>query len=88
MEVKRNEDMLSHGEGTPTERNQIQEMLPQLKVRLESMQTEEQQRQTNETEAENQLRIEQVKLSDLQDQLDHLQRTLETLGQGATSNSP
>jgi hypothetical protein len=87
VEVKRNEDILGHGEGTPTERNQIQEMLPPLKARLESLQTEEQQRQANQMEAENQLRVEQVKLSELQDQLDRLQTTLDSLGQGATGNS-
>ncbi len=48
-----------------------------LKTRLESLENEEQQRQTREIEAEQQLRAEEVRLSDLRDQLDRLDKALE-----------
>jgi len=86
-EIKHQEDIASHGQLTLAQRSQIDEYLPQIKARHEAAQTEEQQRQTNETEAENQLGMEQAKLTDLQDQLERLQRILESLGQGATGNS-
>jgi len=51
-------------------------IIPSIKARLESLNEEEQQAQTKLNEADEQLRIEQSKLADLQDQLDRLDRSL------------
>ncbi|OLB85298.1 MAG: hypothetical protein AUI12_11655 [Acidobacteria bacterium 13_2_20CM_2_57_6] len=80
-DVKRFEDSLSSSENPPTQRKEIEQgMLPQLKTRLESLENQEQQLQTREIEAEQQLRAEEVRLSDLRDQMDRLDKTLENAG--------
>src|SRR5882762_6133029 len=80
-DVKRFEDSLSGAVNPATQRKDIEEgVLPQLKTRLESLGNQEQQLQTREIEAEQQLRAEEVKLSDLRDQLDRLDKTLENAG--------
>jgi predicted nucleic acid-binding Zn-ribbon protein len=52
-------------------------MLPQAKARFESLENDEQQIQSREIEAEQQLRSEEARLSELRDQLDRLDKTLE-----------
>lgn len=76
-DVKRQEDYVSNTENPPAQRKEIEDALPPQKTRLESLKNEEQQRQTQEIEAEQQLRAEEVRLSDLRDQLDRLDKTLE-----------
>ena len=63
-------------------------MLPQLKTRLESLENQEQQLQTREIDAEQQLRAEEVRLSDLRDQLERLDKALENASRrsGGTLN--
>jgi hypothetical protein len=56
---------------------QVEGLLPRVKTRLESLENEEQQRQMQEIEAEQQLRAEEIRLSDLRDQLDRLDKALE-----------
>src|SRR5580704_3769561 len=51
--------------------------LPQLKAELESLASDEQQNRSREIEAEQQLRAEEVRLNDLREQLDRLDKTLE-----------
>jgi len=68
---------MSNTENPPTQRKEVEAVLPGLKTRLESLENEEQQRQTREIEAEQQLRAEEVRLSDLRDQLDRLDKSLE-----------
>ena len=69
-DVKRFEDSLSSSENPPTQRKEIEQgMLPQLKTRFESLENQEQQ-----------LRAEEVRLSDLRDQMDRLDKTLENAG--------
>lgn len=86
-DVKRDENRLSSGQITLAERKQIEEVvLPQIKARLEAAETEEQQRQVNVSDGESQSRMEQARLTELQDQLDRLQRTLESLGEQASGN--
>jgi len=53
-------------------------LIPQLKAKLASLENEEQQRQTREMEAEDQLRAERAKLSELQERLDLLEKVLES----------
>jgi chromosome segregation ATPase len=85
--VKQSEDFVSHAENSPADRKQIEDvLLPQLKTKVESLEIEEQQKQTAEIEAEEQLRAERAKLSELQDQLDRLQKALEGFGQQPDGN--
>ena len=76
-EIKQHEDFIGNSENPPAQRKEVEAMLPRLKTRLESLENEEQQRQAQETEAEQQLRAEEVRLADLRDQLDRLDKTLE-----------
>ena len=75
--VKEQEDFISNTENPPTQRKEAEGVLPRLKTRLESLENEEQQRQAREIEAEQQLRAEDVRLSDLRDELDRLDKALE-----------
>jgi chromosome segregation ATPase len=75
-DVKRQEDFINNTENPPNQRKETEDMLPPQKTRLESLKNEEQQRQTQEIEAEQQLRAEEVRLSDLRDQLDRLDKAL------------
>lgn len=70
--LKGNEERMESGisEITPTD-------IARLKAELENLAAEEQQRQTAEMEAEEQLRVEQAKLSGLEDRVDRLEKELE-----------
>jgi hypothetical protein len=57
-----------------------QEVLAQLRATVETFATEEQQCQAEKAEAEIHFRTEQAKMTDLQDQLDKLDRILAGLG--------
>ncbi len=76
-ELKRTEDFVNDTENPPTQRKAVENRLSELKARLESLESDEQQNQSREIEAEQQLHAEEVKLSDLRDQLDRLDKTLE-----------
>src|SRR5438445_1749238 len=78
-DTKRYEDFLNNSENPPGERKQVEEMLPQVKAKLASFENEEQQRQTREMEAEDQLRAERTKLNELQDQLERLENSWKAL---------
>jgi len=85
-DIKQNEDFVSGAENSPAERKQVEESLTQLKGKLASLENEEQQRQTREIEAEDQLRTERAKLSELQDQLDRLEKVLESTNRQSGTN--
>jgi len=85
-DIKRHEDFVSGTENSPAERKQVEESLTQLKGKLASLENEEQQRQTREIEAEDQLRTEQAKLGELQDQLDRLEKVLESTNRQSGTN--
>ena len=85
-DIKQDEDFVSHSENPPAERKQIEDWLPRLKAKLASPENEEQQRQIRETEAEDQLRAERAKLSELQDHLDRLEKILESSSQQSDTN--
>ena len=85
-DIKQHEDFVSNTENASSERKQIEDLLPRLKANLASLENEEQQRQTREMEAEDQLRVERAKLSGLQDQLDRLEKILESSSQQAGAN--
>jgi chromosome segregation ATPase len=76
--LKRNEEFLDNTEVSPTDRKQVQQEISRLKAELESLAGEEQQRQTAELEAEEQLRTEQAKLSGLEDRVDRLEKELDS----------
>ena len=85
-DIKRHEDFVSTTEQSPAERKQVEEVLTQLKGKLASLENEEQQRQTREMEAEDQLRTERAKLGELQDQLDRLEKVLESTNRQSGTN--
>ena len=62
----------------PAERKRYEDLLPKFKAELESQENSEQQQQIRESEAEQDLGAEQAKLNALQDQLDRLDKSLET----------
>lgn len=77
--LKHNQEFLDSGEVTeasPADRKQVQTEIPRLKQLLENLSTEEQQRQTAEMEAEEQVRTEQAKLGGLEDRVDRLEKEL------------
>jgi DNA repair exonuclease SbcCD ATPase subunit len=76
-DVKRNEDFINNTENPANQRKEVEGMLSQLKTRVELLENQEQQLQTREIDAEQQLRTEEVRLSDLRDQLDRLDKALE-----------
>src|SRR5207249_1751068 len=85
-DIRRHEDFVSGTENSPAERKQVEEVLTQLKGKLASLENEEQQRQTREIEAEDQLRTERAKLGELQDQLDRLEKVLESTNRQSGTN--
>ena len=85
-DIRRHEDFVSGTENSPAERKQVEEVLTQLKGKLASLENEEQQRQTREIEAEDQLRAERAKLGELQEQLDRLEKILQSSSQQAGTN--
>jgi len=64
------------GSQDPNEVKIMAEMLPQLKAELDREESEGQRLQAIEAEAASQLRTEEAKLNDLQDQLDKLDKAL------------
>ena len=86
-EIKYYEDLQSRTEN-PKERKDIEDLLPRLKAKLEMLADEEQQRQTREIEAEEQLRMAQAKLSGLQDHLDQLEKALANFSRQPGSSPP
>jgi chromosome segregation ATPase len=82
-DVKQNEDFVSDTQNPATQRKAFENRLSELKTRLESLEGDEQQSQSREIEAEQQLRAEEVRLSDLRDQLDRLDKTLENASRRA-----
>jgi len=63
----------------PLERKEQEELLARVKNDLERVSSDEQRLQSREIDAETQLRAEQAKLADLQDQLDRLDKLLDSL---------
>ena len=76
--LKRVEESVDDPEIPPADRKQVQYSITALKAELENLATEEQQRQTAEMEAEEQLRAEQAKLGSLEDRVDRLEKELDS----------
>jgi len=62
----------------PAERKRLQDALTQMKNSLDRVTSEEQRFQSMQIDAETQWRAEQAKLADLQDQLDRLDKVLDS----------
>ena len=78
-EVQRSEERIAQSESAP-ERKELQEqVLPRLKADLETLHHSQQQQQSSESESEERLRSEQAKLSDLENFLDKLDKSLADL---------
>ncbi len=74
------ENKLASGTLAQAEAKELQEALSQMKYQVEAQTAEVQTTQAAEAEAASQLRSEQVKLSDAQDRIERLDKTLEKLG--------
>lgn len=61
----------------PAGRKESEEIITRFKAALEAQSVNEQEAQAKLTEAQEQLRIEQAKLSELENQLDHLEKALD-----------
>ncbi len=76
--LKRLEESLDSTEISPADRKQVQWEISAKKSELESLAAEEQQRQSAEMEAEEQLRTEEAKLGGLEDRVDRLEKELDS----------
>ena len=74
--LKLNEDVVDNSDTAPELRQQAQQEISRLKPELENLTAEEQQRQSAEIEAEEQLRAEQAKLDGLEDRVEQLEKAL------------
>ena len=76
--IKQVEEKRSQSETTTAERKELEGMLAQVKARFDAEANKEQETQAKLIESEEQLRLEQAKLGGLQDQLDRLEKLLES----------
>ena len=72
----------------PAELKSMDTNIAGIKARLEAEQGQEQQVQATEIQAEEQLRIEQSKMSDLEDKLNELDRVLENANRPSVRSDP
>jgi chromosome segregation ATPase len=86
VSIKQIEENKSHSETPPTEQKDLEDTLTQIKVRFDADANKEGEIQATITDAEDRLRMEQAKLGGLQDQLDRLDKTLESAGQQSAGN--
>ena len=86
-DIKQNEDFASNSENSSTQRKSVESSLAEFKTRLQSLESEEQQRQSREIDAEQQLRVEEVRLSELRSQLDQVDKALENVSRRTDSSS-
>jgi chromosome segregation ATPase len=87
-DVKQQEEFINNTDNPANQRKEVEGMLSQLKTRVESLENEEQQVRTREIDAEQQLRTEEGRLSDLRDQLDRLDKDLENASRRAGVSPP
>ena len=80
--MKQIEEKKSSSDTPATEQKQLEDVLSQVKARFDADANKEQETQAKLIESEEQLRLEQAKLSGLQDELDKMEKQL------ASSNHP
>ena len=78
-EIQRSEERLRTTQN-PTERRPFEDQIARFKTNLEMMGTEEQQCRAREAEADSQFRAERAKMTDLEDQLEKLDKVLANVG--------
>src|SRR6266481_5728065 len=76
--IKQIEEKRSRTETTTAEQKELEGILAQIKARSDADANKEQEVQAKLIESEEQLRLEQAKLGGLQDQLDRLEKQLES----------
>jgi chromosome segregation ATPase len=74
--AKQNQDLLDHTDN-PTTRKELEQGIAQFKAHQEIQANTEQETRAKLSELEEELRLEQAKLDELQDQLNRLEKTLE-----------
>jgi chromosome segregation ATPase len=84
--IKQIEEKKSRSETPPAEQKGLEDTLIQIKARFDADANKEGEIQATITDAEDRLRMEQAKLGGLQEQLDRLDKTLESFSQQAGSN--
>ena len=84
--IKQIEEKKRRSETPATEQKDLEDILTQIKVRFDADANKEGEIQATIIEAEDRLRMEQAKLGGLQDQLDRLEKTLESSSQQAGAN--
>ena len=77
--IKQLEEKKSRSETPETEQKDLEDTLAQIKARFDADANKEGEIQATITDAEDQLRLEQAKLGTLQEQLDRLDKLLETI---------
>src|SRR6266403_5258438 len=77
--IKQFEEKKSRSETPETEQKDLEDTLAQIKARFDADANKEGEIQATITDAEDQLRLEQAKLGTLQEQLDRLDKLLETI---------
>jgi hypothetical protein len=82
-DIKQTEDFVNNTDNPAAQRKEREDRLSLLKTRLEQLEGAEQRFQSQEIDAEQELRAEETRLSDLRDQLDRLDKTLENAGRSA-----
>ena len=75
--LKRFEEALENTETSSEDRKQVQAEISARKQELEALAAVEQQQQTAEMEAEEQLRTEQAKLNELEERVDRLEKAMD-----------
>jgi predicted nuclease with TOPRIM domain len=85
-DIKQNEEFAISNENPPGERKQVEDNLAQLRTGLSQLENEEQQRQIRVMQVEDQLRTERTKLGELQEQLDRMDKILESSNQQTGPN--
>src|SRR5437773_297042 len=75
--LKRTEEFADNSDASAADRKEVQREISRLKAELENLAGEEQQRQTAEMEANEQLRTEQAKLSGLEERVDRQEKRSE-----------
>jgi hypothetical protein len=77
LEFPVSEDSANNTDYPTIQRKALENRVSELKARLESLGIDQQQDESREIDAEQQLRAEEIKLGELRDQLDRLDKTLE-----------
>jgi len=78
--IKQFEDTKGNNDTPPADQKALEETLAQIKAKYDAAANNEQEAQARLGDAEEQLRLEQAKLSGLEDELDKLENSLQSLG--------